>query len=841
MSVAPDSQPDRSLSRAPIGNSAPAPPIASCPATAYRVRRWFAAVTIDRQRKGRGRRSHAEPRALKGCYAYVWILRRRVATCNPFADADPQGGVRVIATDYVRAVLEHFEGVVEKAPGKWRCLCPAHADRNPSLEITLTDDGKLLAKCWTGCSFKAITEAARLPQSAWFPPKDDYHHTNGNGKPKKQKGRTYPTLQAAIGAADWAIKKDNPDAAFVESWEYHDAKGHVAFVVARWNLPKRKEDTKAKKEFRPFHLAAEGWRISDPPGKLPLFGLRELVAADPSIPVYVVEGEGKARLLRSFGFTVTCSAHGADGSEKTDWTPLADRVVIVLPDANQAGEAYAAAVAAFLHGLSKPARVKIAKLPGLEPGSGDDIKEFVELRREDGKDDHAIHAEIEALAHAAPEVESATVAHEISDDIEQIDLPPPAPWPKLRPEACYGLIGEIVETIGPETEADPVGIQVQLLASAGNAIGRTAHARVEGDRHYCNLFVITVGKSGLGRKGTAWGRVRHLMEAADLQWLSSCIASGMSSGEGLIFRVRDPRVTENPEGEPQVIDSGATEKRLMAVETEFGQVLRNLKRESNTLSAVIRNAWDHGNIGTLTKSPLRASNAHISIAAHITEEELHQYVDQVDLFNGFANRFLWACVRRSKRLPEGGRRLDIGPLAQRLQEAIAGARRLGEIERTHETRELWAATYERLTDGRPGVGGIVTGRAEAQVLRLSTLYAALDCSPFVLPVHLQAALAVWDYCEESAAIIFGREERFDKVTQSILNKLREAGDRGLTRTEIRNALNRNVESAKIVGSLAKLKEKGLARVESVKTGGPKPAERWYALTPFTPLRGLPSQ
>jgi hypothetical protein len=150
----------------------------------------------------------------------------------------------------------------------------------------------------------------------------------------------------------------------------------------------------------------------------------------------------------------------------------------------------------------------------------------------------------------------------------------------LRQEAHYGAIGDIIQTIAPETEADPVGLLVQLLVASGNSIGRTAHVRVEGDLHYCNLFSITVGKSGHGRKGTSWGRSRQVMEIGDPDWLRNCIASGMSSGEGLIYRVRDSKVAKNDKGEPDLTDPGILDNRLLAVETEFGQALRNLKRKA---------------------------------------------------------------------------------------------------------------------------------------------------------------------------------------------------------------------------------------------------------------------
>jgi hypothetical protein len=71
------------------------------------------------------------------------------------------------------------------------------------------------------------------------------------------------------------------------------------------------------------------------------------------------------------------------------------------------------------------------------------------------------------------------------------------------------------------------------------------------------------------------------------------------------------------------IDPGVRDKRLMIVESEFSAPLQVMKREGNILSRVIRDAWDRGDLATLTKnSPARATGAHVSIIGHITAAEL---------------------------------------------------------------------------------------------------------------------------------------------------------------------------------------------------------------------------
>ena len=67
------------------------------------------------------------------------------------------------------AVLHRLEKVKRTAPDKWIARCPAHDDRRPSLSIREADDGKVLLKCWSGCSAQAITEALGLSLADLFP------------------------------------------------------------------------------------------------------------------------------------------------------------------------------------------------------------------------------------------------------------------------------------------------------------------------------------------------------------------------------------------------------------------------------------------------------------------------------------------------------------------------------------------------------------------------------------------------------------------------------------------------------------------------------------------------
>lgn len=418
----------------------------------------------------------------------------------------------------------------------------------------------------------------------------------------------------------------------------------------------------------------------------------------------------------------------------------------------------------------------------------------------------------------------------------------PAQWPeRMDAAALHGPAGEFVRLIEPHTEADLVAILVQVLVAFGNCVGRGPHFPVEADEHHPNLFAGIVGATSKGRKGTSWGQVRRLFFPVDEAWVKGSIASGLSSGEGLIWAVRDEILRHEPIKQRGVVsgyqdvvaDPGISDKRLLVVESELASALRVLGREGNTLSATVRSAWDTGDLRTMVKnSPARATGAHISILGHITRDELIRYLDTTEAGNGFANRFIWVCVRRSKCLPEGGcfEQLDLRRIRDCVASAIRAARTVTRIQRDPAAKELWRSVYEDLSAGKPGLFGAVISRAEAQVTRLSAIYALLDGSPVIQVQHLEAALAVWDYAEASAGYIFG-DSLGDPVADTILKALRSTPE-GLTRDDIRNLFGRNQPAPRIVRASNSLLEQGLARREREEDTGGRPAERWFATRPY---------
>jgi hypothetical protein len=294
----------------------------------------------------------------------------------------------------------------------------------------------------------------------------------------------------------------------------------------------------------------------------------------------------------------------------------------------------------------------------------------------------------------------------------------------------------------------------------------------------------------------------------------------ITDGRGANKSVRYEQVEKDP---------GVADKRLLVLETEYAQVLKQFERQGNTLSVILRQAWEGRQLRSLTKnSPAVATDAHISLIGHCTSAELQRYLSSTEAANGLGNRHLWLLVKRSNVLPEGSA-IDpeqIKALGMMLEQAIIFARNCGQIHRDTAAREFWGDIYEDLSEGKPGLAGSMLARGEAHVMRLACLYAVMNESPVVRFEDLKAALALWRYCEQSVQCIFG-DSTGDPLADEILRSLRNQPG-GMTRTQIRDLLGRHQRSDAIGQALGTLLSLGLARTETRETNG-RPEERWYAV------------
>ena len=398
--------------------------------------------------------------------------------------------------------------------------------------------------------------------------------------------------------------------------------------------------------------------------------------------------------------------------------------------------------------------------------------------------------------------------------------------PELDPRALHGPAGAWATIASDYIEGARVGILAASLAAFGNAVGGGPYTQVGATRHAASEYVLLLGPTSTARKGDTVRIGTHPLEYADPDWRPR-IQNGFGSGEGVVWEVRDEIVELECDGSDRTVDAGSSDKRLLIRQSEFASILKVAARDGSTLSELLREAWDGDTLANRTKGrKVVATNAHVSILAGCTPEELQRLVTATEIANGFLNRFLIVAVAR-ERLRE-----NPAPLPERLSEehaqvfadALTFARKQsGRIERDPAAAETWKLVYAtELAVDRPGLAGAALGRAEAHTLRLSLLYALLDRSGVIRDEHVHAALALWRYCEASTRMLFG-EALGHPVADAIIAELERRAPKPISRTELRDLFARKRPLAEIEQALAQLEVLGRIRIERRDTGG-RPAE-----------------
>lgn len=396
----------------------------------------------------------------------------------------------------------------------------------------------------------------------------------------------------------------------------------------------------------------------------------------------------------------------------------------------------------------------------------------------------------------------------------------PAP---MRQAAFHGVVGRIVDRVAPYTEAPPEAILVTLLAAVGLAVGPDRFMQISADRHPAKVWPLLVGGTASG-KGTSFGLVDAVMRQAVPEW-PQLLTVNIASGEALVWAVRDAA----DRGKDH--DPGVTDKRLFAAETEFGSLLNVKSRKGGTLSGIMRQAWDGDVLAHKAKAqPATATGAHVVILGHITPTELREGLTATDAANGFGNRFLFALIGRGQSLPRGQAVPDdvIDDSARELRRAIDRARATGRgrIELSEDYYAVFEPRYDGLREPGDDLAGCLLSRGAPYVHRLAVIYALLDGADTMTADHARAALAVWDYADESVRLLFDRAPA-GVTDRRVLEVIRQSRD-GLTRTELRDALGRNAAGLDTI--VDRLDTAGHVTIARRETGG-RPAERITA-TPY---------
>ncbi len=302
-------------------------------------------------------------------------------------------------TEPIQAVLLKLPDAKKSGTG-YVARCPAHDDGVASLSIGRGDDGRVLLKCFAGCHTDEIVSALGMTKADLFAPKRD----NGRPRSKVNSPRIFPTADEAVTALELQHGKRSA------LWVYRNSHGQPVGVIVRWDKPEGKD-------IRPVSLNGMGWAVKAMVKPRPLYRLSELAKAD---RVFIVEGEKCADCLVSMGLSATTSAGGSMSAAATDWTVLAGKAVVILPDNDAPGRKYGADVVALLAALNPAATVKIVELPGL----GDVADLYAACVDDD--DRAALRMQIETLAD---EAEPVKVERPGADLVRLSDVKPePIGW-----------------------------------------------------------------------------------------------------------------------------------------------------------------------------------------------------------------------------------------------------------------------------------------------------------------------------------------------------------------------------------------------------------------------------
>jgi hypothetical protein len=388
-----------------------------------------------------------------------------------------------------------------------------------------------------------------------------------------------------------------------------------------------------------------------------------------------------------------------------------------------------------------------------------------------------------------------------------VPLPEARDFPKLDARALYGLPGEFVRLVAKHTEADTAAVLAQMLIAYGNLVSTKPYVWTDANKQRTNEYVLIVGDSAVGRKQVGASVANFATHNFDEEWQRrKDTGNGFGSGEAIIATLADYASDKMP---------GTPDKRLVIQEGEFAGILTVANRPGSVLGAILRNAWDcrplsnNTKEGVLKSLQLRVSEPRISLSAHITKEELKKLLRPVDIDNGFMNRMLVICSRRSQVLPRSTlHTVDFAPIQNKIRGVYHAALRIEEMVWSAAAAAAFDSLYYYFAENvHRGMLAKLCTRAEAHIVRLSMIYALFDGSATIRYQHLAAACALWQYVEDSMFYIYG--DTTSAYADLIVSMIRVKGpmsredtfkefDKFMPRMDIKTTVDSLVESGQLI-------------------------------------------
>lgn len=763
---------------------------------------------------------------------------------------------------FSRIVQALGDRVVRPTSRGVRAKCPGHDDHDPSLDVDRGDDGRVLLNCRSqGCTPESIVAALDLKMADLFV---SANVLLPHAQPMAKKEPTrYPTPQALAEAAA-RFKEGTLDGTFL----YRDRNGKPVFGVVR---VRQSNGEKAIPQFRPD---AEAWVFGGPKGPRPLFRLPELLAAAPDAPVQFFEGEQKAELAASLGFTATSCSQGAGKARHHDFATLLGRIVVVFPDNDEIGRDHAADIARRAHAAGARS-VSVARLPNL-PDKGD-IVDFVTRRRDEGATDEEITREIDAAmaisaaisaAIPAPTPPAATESpvHEPEPVVDPGDgtrlFPIEALPPVLRCLVCEGAEAQ---------DVDAAFLGAPMLAVLAGAIGSARGVEVrEGWREPSILWVGNVAPSGTGKSPALDVLLAPVREVDEELGRKSKAAEQRYKADLAQWQREQRRNSADtgpaPEPPPTLcvlLDDATMEVVAVRLLANPRGVTFALDELSTWFAGF--DAYRGGRGGDEAKwlkiygaRPLKVDrkgggtiyvdSPHVSVVGGITPRAAVRRLGQAQRDSGLAARLLLFEPPTSPTLWRGqGISSETLSRYRFVVQSLLDLRRHEEplvLPLTTEARALFREAHDRLAiagataagNGDEDMAAVCAKLRSAiprMALALALAKAAEDGKAELLrsvdAAAMASAITLGEYFRQQAGVLYAkwRASEGAPFVARVQAAIRAVGEQGATRTMIRDAFGRNAKAEQIDGALAALREQGLiVKVEPPRGSIGRPAERW---------------
>lgn len=393
---------------------------------------------------------------------------------------------RIDLAEMIRA-----EGIELRRDGRdLRGLCPFHDDRSPSLAV-YERDGRQRFKCY-GCDARgdAIDWHQRRTGKTYPEALDELAGPSGAAAaplpPKRKAPPKRPPEEFATEreAANAIRKRLRPPGAAETAYPYRGEGGELLGGMLRFDPADG-----SRKVLRYLWRTPSGrWRIEgfDELPPRPLYRLPQLLAADPAEPVFVFEGEKCAEAGASCGLLATSAPHGGKAALCADWSPIAGRAVVVVPDRDETGETHRRDVreAAMAAGAASVRVVELWRRWPELPKAGGDIADLVKGLGPE---------ELANLGQAVRQLAKTPTAGELLKAPPPVEAPPSEPSEALPvaelldlpaafrpfpvdalPEPMRSAVREKAQAVG----CDPSAIALPMLSATAAAIGNSLQAEV---------------------------------------------------------------------------------------------------------------------------------------------------------------------------------------------------------------------------------------------------------------------------------------------------------------------------------------------------------------------------